>query len=444
MSSSYRKTLMGSGSQEDTWLTYYASGLISPRVYAVATDSVGNVYSQVFAQRTSDNDRVAVLLKHDIQGNFIRGRSYHIPAGNNKSVSGLCIDSNDNVYCALTVADYNAVNYPIVLKYNSSGALQWQFRYPDNTNPSTMFLSPRGITVDSSDNLYISGYRQFGGMGGTFTAKINTSGTVIWSTSSVSSFDVRASFTDPATDDLYMSGQSVGTGYGCLAKLNSSGTFQWIRSLDGASNLAVSFNDVTVDSNGFVIVTGSHKDRQILAKYSASGNLQWKRDTFNLPTGDILVGNSVSTDSANNIYVGGARTANNNGNRTNAYVSAYNPSGQLQWSNELESPITSGVSVTFAVGVNGVNDLPLFGGFVPQVNGNQNYFVAQIDPDGGGTGFTYGPMDYQEVTVLTETNSLAVASTIPGFNVQPFTANRVALSRVDSNVSVTEDYYKLN
>ena len=437
MSSSYRKTLMGSGSQEDTWLNYYDSGLISPRLYAVATDSVGNVYSQVLAQRTSDNDRVAVLLKHDIQGNFIRGRSYHIPAGNDKAVSGLAIDSNDNVYSCLTVADFNAVNYPIVLKYNSSGALQWQFRYPDDTNPSTVFLSPRGITVDSSDNLYISGYRQYVGSVGTFATKINTSGTIIWSTCSIQSFDVRASFTDPATD-------SVGTGYGCLAKLNSSGTFQWIRSLDGATNLAVSFNDVTVDSNGFVIVAGSHKDRQILAKYSASGNLQWKRDTFNLPTGDILVGNSVSTDSANNIYVGGARTANNNGNRTNAYVSAYNPSGQLQWSNELESPITSGVSVTFAVGVNGVNDLPLFGGFVPQVNGNQNYFVAQIDPDGGGAGFTYGPMDYKEVTVLTETTSLAVASTVPGFNVQPFTANKVALSRVDSNVSVTEDYYKLN
>ena len=96
-----------------------------------------------------------------------------------------------------------------LVKYNSSGVKQWTKQLGTSSTDSG-----RGVTVDSSDNIYVTGYTE-GGLDG------NTSS---------------------GTNDII------------LVKYNSSGVKQWTKQL-GTSGNQKGYG-VTVDSSDNIYVTG--------------------------------------------------------------------------------------------------------------------------------------------------------------------------------------------
>ena len=135
------------------------------------------------------------------------------------------MDSSDNLYVTGKttggmVGYTNSGGYDIFLvKYSSSGVIQWGRQLGTDTDDEGT-----GVTVDSSDNIYVMG---------------NTSGGL-----------------DGNTNPSASGGSSHGDKWDFfLAKYNSSGSKQWTKQLGTSSNDTA--KGVVVDSSNNIYVTGS-------------------------------------------------------------------------------------------------------------------------------------------------------------------------------------------
>ncbi len=151
------------------------------------------------------------------------------------------MDSSDNIYLTGWTqggldGNTNAGGQDIFLvKYNSSGVKQWTQQLGSTSSEVGL-----GVTVDSSDNIYVTGYTK-GSLDG---------------------------YTNSGGSDIF------------LVKYYDNGTKQWTKQL-GTSEYD-SANGVTVDSSDNIYVTGStkggldgntHSGRHdiFLVKYNSSG-----------------------------------------------------------------------------------------------------------------------------------------------------------------------------
>ena len=170
----------------------------------------------------------------------------------------VAVDSSDNVYVAGSTYNFGAGSGDIVLvKYDSSGVQQWNRTWGGIDDDFG-----RGVAVDSSDNVYVSGGTKSFGAGS-------------WDT--------------------------------VLVKYDSSGVQQWNRTWGGIEE---DFSrGVVVDSSDNVFLVGDTISfgpeylEIVLVKYDSSGVQQWYR-TWGGINGDI--GSGVAVDSSDNVYVSGS------------------------------------------------------------------------------------------------------------------------------------------
>jgi uncharacterized delta-60 repeat protein len=207
-----------------------------------------------------------------------------------------------------------------------------------------------GVTVDSSDNIYVTG-NTWGGLdnntnsGSTdlFLVKYNSSGTKQWTQQLGSSSEEKGrGVAVDSSDNIYVTGL---TGGGLdsnshsgsldifLVKYNSSGTKQWTRQL-GFSSDDRGYG-VAVDSSDNIYVTGitflNPVYNFILVKYNSSGTKQWTKILY---TSETDRGYGVTVDSSNNIYVTGETEGGLDGNTNSGgydiFLVRYNSDGVLQ------------------------------------------------------------------------------------------------------------------
>ena len=250
-----------------------------------------------------------------------------------------------------------------------------------------------GVTVDSSDNVYCTGYtdgamgEENGGNSDAFIMKFNSSGTLQWVTQlgavttapggSNAGSDQCLGVTVDSSGNVYCAGVTDGAmgeangGGGnydaFIMKLNSSGTLQWVTQLGavttapGGSNAGIDeCTSVTVDSadniycGGYTYgamaeVNGGSSDAFIM-KLNSSGTLQWVKQLGAITTAaggsnagvDYCYG--VTVDSSDNVYCAGATEgamAEANGGGSDAFIMKLNSSGALQWVTQLGAVTTA-------------------------------------------------------------------------------------------------------
>jgi len=283
-----QQNLLGSGGIN--WLNEVSTTVAVPYEYQrTAIDASGNTYNATFSSGTFQN---LAVNKYDSTGNLIwTSTAINTSATSSKFFfGGIAVDSSGNVY--ITGARYtNTANQTIILfKWNSSGAFQWGNLY----GLISLNIVGTCLSVDSSDNIYISGY-----------------------------------FTSGST--------TTSTGYGFLLKANSSGTLLWSTGLSGAntSQPNLQFSSIAVDSSNNVYAVGYSNDftasnayyAGVLVKYNSSGTQQWKRRIY-LNSGGTVTGvtKGLAIDSADNIYVSGVVQPS----ATYGFIAKYNTSGSLQ------------------------------------------------------------------------------------------------------------------
>ena len=298
-------------------------------------------------------------------------------SGLDTDAAGVAIDSSDNIYITGTSQGANlfgknatsgTTDDIFVAKLNSSGVIQWVY-----AAGGTGRDRGRKIALDSSGNIYVTGYYwstvDFGGGNVTsngnwdaFLLKLDSSGTFQWVKSYGSNYnDLGRDVAIDSNDNIYMLGNyryTVDFGGGdeinnnnsdiFLVKFNSSGVFQWVYTA-GASESDDS-RALALDSNDNLYITGSFRDTVnfgggnitaanlddlFILKLNSAGAYQ------NIYTSNIFTtqkGKGLAVDSSGNIYATGTFSGTvdfGGGNITSSgndiYLLKLNSSFAFQW-----------------------------------------------------------------------------------------------------------------
>ncbi|MBS3029307.1 MAG: SBBP repeat-containing protein [Dolichospermum sp. DET50] len=373
----------------------------------VGNDSAGNVYTTgntegSFAGSILQGTSDAFITKYDTNGTQVWVKQFGTAAQD--YASGMSVDSSGNSYISgqtwgtfagnITQGAYDA----FIAKYDTNGTQTWVKQFGTSADEFAT-----GITLDSSNNIYVTGYTKGSFAGSTnkggndaFVSKYDANGNLAWVKQlGTTGDDYGSNLTTDSTGNVYIAGVT----YGALSGNTNKG-----------------------NSDGF------------LAKYTATGTLAWVKQLGT--TGDDYIG-TVKTDSAGNIYVVGTTNSTFSGNTNqgeyDGFLAKYNTSGTLVWikqfgTNSYDDCSGLNIDNTGNIYVSGQTNGSLpgktnQGGYDNYIalfdtNGNQLSIpaipavitVAATDADAGetATGVTPNPGTF----TLTRTNDLTKAITV--------------------------------
>jgi hypothetical protein len=319
--------------------------------YGAAVDSKGNIYSTGSTGGALDGNLNAgnldlFLVRYDPSG--IRKWTRQLGTGADDIGRGVAIDDSNNLYVTgytggTLDGNPNAGNFDIFLvKYDSSGVKQWT-RQLGTVADDVGY----GVAVDSRGNVYVTGETSSGLDGNT----------------------------NLGAKDIF------------LVKYNSSGVKQWTRQL-GATADDIGYG-VAVDSSDSIYVTGFTTGAELrdifLVKYDSSGLLLW---TQQLGTAADDVGNGVNLDSYDNVYVtgyaGGDLDGNRNAGNFDIFLLKCGSSGAKQWTRQLG---TISDDVGRGLSINSKNNIYVTGSTGGDLDGKSNagnfdIFLVKYDSAG--------------------------------------------------------------
>ena len=377
-------------------------------------------------------------LAFGIEGDEIWTGTYNGSANGNDVGQGTAVDSSGNVY----VTGYEDVtgegNNIWVRKYNSAGAVQWTGTSNGTANGSD---AGYGIAVDSAGNVYVTGYEYVTGQGDNiWTRKYNSAGTEQWTRTyngTANSYDEGQGIAVDSSGNVYVTGHEEVTGQVhniWVRKYNSAGTEQWTRTYNGIANNDDRGQGIAVDSSGNVYVTG-HED------VTGQANNIWVRkynsfgtETWTRTHNDIANssdgGQGIAVDSSGNVYVTGHEYVT--GQVHNIWVRKYNAAGTEQWTRTYNGTANGGDGGQ-GIAVDSSGDVYATG--YEYVTG-QDYNIWVRKYEGGGPGtITNTAYLYYENLIGTKFVSTATVSVVCEGGVQ--NPNIVVTKTVDPATGVT-------
>ena len=324
----------------------------------IALDATNNVYVAGFASAINS----ILITKYNNSGALewqrTLGGSVTFSAG---ALIGITSSSSGNVYVVATGLGSTV----FIAKYNTSGVIQWQ-------RELTSSIICQRITLDLSENVYIIGYSTASFE--CFIAKYNSSGVLQRQDSltgySSYGYDIKVD----SSGNIYVVGYyQFGTNNVFVAKLNSSYGILWQRALNSLRDdrgYAVAF-----DASSNVYITGivDNSTGALIAKYDSSGTIQWQRQ-LGLPS-NAHQGYDI-TVSGSSLYIVGSTN-------TDILLAKYNTGGTLQWQRTITS---SGNNVGYGVALSSYGDVYLTGSVNSSGLTNSQIFIGKIPADGSKTG----------------------------------------------------------
>lgn len=312
---------------------------------ATETDSQRNVYVAGSTLNTSNNNDI-ILQKFNRSGNLLWEQTFNGAANMDDMAADIFVDNSMNIYVTGTsVASSNSSFDLIVLKYNSSGQLQWTQYYNNGGSPDP-YDAGTSIVGDNNGSIFVTG----GSFGNTtladyITLRLNASnGNIIWTE--------RYDYTqlNDLASKIQLSGNQVVVSGGSqisltpnkyelatLAYDKSNGTLQDIRRSSGnATSGTDEIYDITIDDSGNFYLTGSVVNSSTghdLAVYKLDDELEivWQQTWDGYGNDDK--GKGIKLDSQGNVYVAGYTETASEGD--NYAVLKYNNSGSLIWKREF-------------------------------------------------------------------------------------------------------------
>jgi len=317
-------------------------------------------------------------------------------AGNDSGV-GMVIDSQDHI---LVVGSYwfgsASQQVGFIVEYLTDAF------FHGILNMET--LTGKAVAVDSADNIYATG--QTNVYTDISVSKYDPDGNQIWErTLSASVANYVGSIAADKDGNVYVTGETAGVVDGnvnagmydmYLAKYDTSGNKQWTRQLGTPED--ENGQGVAIDSaNNVYIVggTGGYFDGQInsgqtkfLVKYDSSGNKLWSK----LFDGGLYSSSGIVIDKSDNIYVAGSVSSIDlNDQAEVGFVSKFNTSGDLQWTQKLGGPSWYAQCNAIALDHNGnvvVTGAAYGAAGSDTPTANMDAFVAQYNSSGTQIWFT--------------------------------------------------------
>jgi hypothetical protein len=247
-----------------------------------------------------------------------------ITNGNHQALK-MALDSAGSIYVMGVSANANTNTGYVVVKYAPNGNQIWAARYDSTSYPTA---NPTGFALDSSNAVVITG--------NALTVKFNADGNLLWT----APYSAQAITVDSG-QNIYITGISNGF---TTMRLAPSGNNMWSDTwvYQGGPNLSQA---IVVDSASNVYVAGletfyngpqvAHQTEGLL-EYDVNGNQLWSSAVPESPVGDpVVVGFSV--DGSGDVYmefnylggfggVSGYQTSRFNSDGSNVWDN-YNPTG---------------------------------------------------------------------------------------------------------------------
>ena len=288
-----------------TWTDYYGA-----KGNAIGLDSLNNTYITGVANSMSSSLEVC-LLKYNSSGQLQWDRVWGIGSDERDVGQAIVISSTGDIYIAGYTQewDFGLKDMDIILlKYNSTGDLQW-YNIWGGSGDDNCF----GIAIDKNDNILLGGYTDSWIADGSAMCllKYNISGGLEWNRTWGEGFYVGATgIVVDSSDNIYLGGTK---GYDiCLVKFDNSGVWQWNCSWNAGLGRSWG-NAITIDSADKIYLVGegytydnvTYNWQIYLLKYNKFGELQWSNmgdhDKTGLNFQQFI--NGISLDSSNNIYL---------------------------------------------------------------------------------------------------------------------------------------------
>ena len=182
-----------------------------------------------------------------------------------------------------------------------------------------------------------------------------------------------------------------------LTKWNSSGTKLWTQQIGTGGGFSANANGMAIDSDSNLYLTGestgnidgvtkSGSSDMLLIKYDSNGNKQWTRL---LGSAANVRGESIVTDSSNNVYIAGVTSSHLDGQtRTGTrdlFVTKYNSSGTRQWTRLLG--VATFVTEAYAIAIDSSSSVYATGVTYGGLDGNtrvgsRDMYVVKYDSSG--------------------------------------------------------------
>jgi hypothetical protein len=219
-------------------------------------------------------------------------------------------------------SDYATFTKGTIIKLTSAPAMAWVRTIVTGSSPQ---YSVNSLALDSSENVYAVGGGFNSSTGGSVTSfiiKYNSSGTLQWQRrlTLASPFEISLACTAVSpTGDVYVAGhsynQTTTNGKIFLARYNSSGVIQWQRELTD-SNVSPIIQlvprDIAIDPFGNIYVVGkrfvaqkTEDESTYIIKFDSSGAIIWQREIIISTTmfASSGAGGRISFNSAGDIYL---------------------------------------------------------------------------------------------------------------------------------------------
>lgn len=399
-----KKLLQVSGGGEDYWIATLTRTSYITNFYGVAVDSSDNIIAVGRTSGDGAGNYDGLIVKYDSSGQILWQKTLGDNLADN--LWRVAVDSSDNIY----VSGYAvfASRDMLLAKIASDGTLSWYRGLGGSVSDES-----RGIVIDSSGDIIIGGYGEpYGSTSDIYSylVKYNSSGSVQWERGMGSSNDTLygQGVDVDSSGNIYLAayGTQVGsTADGFLQKVSSTGSSVWGRQITSGVHVANDyFFDVAVDSSGNPIAAGytygqGQGDSDLLvAKYNSSGVIQWQKV---YGTSGIEWQRQITLDSSDNIYTSGRYSG---GSGYEILLVKLNSSGVIQWAKTIGNPSYS--EDAWGITLDSNDNIVIAGTAYVGANGG---LVARF-PSGGPENGTYGDFTIADVSLTEATGTRTDAS----------------------------------
>jgi uncharacterized delta-60 repeat protein len=423
-------TLTGSSIQvsppsagDEYWISTIG-GTSADSAYAIVHDSQGFAYIIGDTASAGPGGTSMALIKLDSFGQIVWQRA--IGGASNDLGRNITIDSSNNLYISGITNSVGTGGEAFVAKVDSAtGNILWQ-----TSLGATGLDAAYSVAVDLSGNVFICGETPGGGID-LFLAKLNSSGASQWQrrVGITNRIDYGYGVTTDSTGAVYVCGatnvSSQRSFDATVMKFDTNGTRLWDRVLrtSGNGHDDVAY-DIAVDSSNNVYICGASSSSGLfmLVKFNSSGTVLWQK-TF---TGQSIVARSLFVDSSNNVLVTGTQS------NTTLFLAKFDSLGNVLLQKTVAA---SGTDTARGISSNSAGDIFVCGGTTSSGSGLEDMLIAKLPPNTTKTGifgaFTVSNTNYTVANsaVVLEAAATTVTNITLTSNTPSFSSSVINLSR---------------